>query len=118
MLYSYGWETRYLALTGGHTFRIPKVVRRIFVSKRESIIIIIIIITIIIIILGRKLHNKKLLYLGWCKIMKSRRMGWAEDVARMVRKGIYTEYWLESQKERPLGSPRRRRTDNIKMDLR
>jgi hypothetical protein len=27
-------------------------------------------------------------------------------------------YWWESQKERPLGRPRRRLVDNIKMDLR
>jgi hypothetical protein len=26
-------------------------------------------------------------------------------------------YWWESQRQRPLGRPRRRRVDNIKMDL-
>jgi hypothetical protein len=34
------------------------------------------------------------------------------------RGGTYIGYWWESQKERPLGRPRRRWADNIKMDLR
>jgi hypothetical protein len=31
---------------------------------------------------------------------------------------VHIGYWWESQKERPLGRPRRRWVDNIKMDLR
>jgi hypothetical protein len=31
---------------------------------------------------------------------------------------MHIGYWWESQKERDLGRPRRRRVDNIKMDLR
>jgi hypothetical protein len=36
----------------------------------------------------------------------------------MGRRGMYIGYWWETQKERPLGRPRRRWVDNIKMDLR
>jgi hypothetical protein len=35
----------------------------------------------------------------------------------MGRRGMYTGYWWESQK-RPLGRPRGRWVNNIKMDLR
>jgi hypothetical protein len=31
---------------------------------------------------------------------------------------MHIGYWWESQKERPLGKPRRRWVDNIKIDLR
>jgi hypothetical protein len=35
------------------------------------------------------------------------------------RRGMHIGYWWESQREkRPLGRPRRRWVDNIKMDLR
>jgi hypothetical protein len=33
-------------------------------------------------------------------------------------RNIYMGFWWESQKKRPLGRPRRRWVDNIKMDLR
>jgi hypothetical protein len=36
----------------------------------------------------------------------------------MGRRGIHISYWWESQMERPLGTPRRRWMDNIKMDIR
>jgi hypothetical protein len=37
----------------------------------------------------------------------------------MGRRGIHIRYWCERQKlKRPLGRPRRRWVDNIKMDLR
>jgi hypothetical protein len=48
------------------------------------------------------------------RIIKSRRMRWAGHVARMGEKR--NVYRLLVGK-RPLGRPRRRRTDNIKMDL-
>jgi hypothetical protein len=49
-------------------------------------------------------------------MIKSRRMRWAGHVARM-RRGMHIGYWRESQR-RPLGRPRRRWVNNIKMDLR
>jgi hypothetical protein len=33
-------------------------------------------------------------------MIKSRRMRWAEHVARMVRTGMHIGYWWETQKER------------------
>jgi hypothetical protein len=70
----------------------------------------------------RKLHNKELLDLysspSIIRIIKSRRMRWAEHVTRMGEKR--NAYRLSEGKpggKRPLGRQRRRRLDNIKMDL-
>ena len=48
-------------------------------------------------------------------------MRWAEHVARMgKRRGVYRVKWGNGKREgrRPLGRPRHRWEDNIKMDLR
>ena len=46
------------------------------------------------------------------------RMKWAEHVARMGDKtGMYTVLVRKPEGKRPLGRPRRRWEDNIKMDL-
>ena len=52
------------------------------------------------------------------RVIKSRRMRWAGHVARM-REGIivYTVLVRKPEGKRPLGRPRRRWEDNIKMDL-
>jgi hypothetical protein len=71
----------------------------------------------------RKFHNDELhgLYSSpdIVRVIKSRRMGWARHIARM-REGrcVYTVLVGRSEVKRPLGRPRRRREDNIKMDLR
>jgi len=45
-------------------------------------------------------------------------MRWAGHVARMGREKSYTWLWLgKPEGKRPLGRPRRRCEDNIKMDL-
>jgi hypothetical protein len=71
----------------------------------------------------RKLHNDELhsLYsspnIVW--VIKSRRMRWAGHVARMGEgKGVYRVLVGRPEGTRPLGRPRRRWEDNIKMDLR
>jgi hypothetical protein len=46
------------------------------------------------------------------RVTKSRRMRWAGHVARMGREAVFTEFL-----KRPLGRPRRRWEDNIKLDL-
>jgi hypothetical protein len=52
------------------------------------------------------------------RMIKLRRMRWAGHVARMGRRGTHERYWWETQKgKRPLGRPRRRWVDNIRMDL-
>ena len=52
------------------------------------------------------------------RVIKSRRMGWARHVARMEEgRGVHKVLVGEPGRKRPLGSPRRRWKDNIKMDL-
>jgi hypothetical protein len=62
----------------------------------------------------RKLHTDELHNL-YSSPIKSRRMRWASYVARMGRGRVLVGR-LEGK--RPLGRPRRRWEDNIKMDLR
>jgi hypothetical protein len=52
------------------------------------------------------------------RVIKSRRMRWAGHVARMgERRGAYRFLVGRPECKRPLGRPRRRWKDNIKMDL-
>jgi hypothetical protein len=52
------------------------------------------------------------------EITKSRRMRWAGHVARMEEKrNVYRLLVGKSEGKRPLGRPRRRWIDNIKMDF-
>jgi len=51
-------------------------------------------------------------------VIKSRRMRWAGHVARMGwGRGVFRVLVGKSEGKRPLGRPRRRWEDNIKMDL-
>jgi hypothetical protein len=53
------------------------------------------------------------------RMIKSRRMRWAGHVARMGQgRGVYRVLVGRPEGKRPLGRPRRRWEDNIKMDLR
>jgi hypothetical protein len=70
----------------------------------------------------RKLHKKELhdLYSSPSKIriIKSRRIRWAGHVARMGEKrNAYRLLVGKPEGNRPLGRPRRRWVDNIRMDL-
>jgi hypothetical protein len=96
-----------------HRLRIfeSRVLRRIFGPKREED--------------GswRKLHNDELhnLYssLNIVKVIKAKRMRWARHVARMGEgRGVYRFLVGRPEGKRPLGRPRRRWEDNIKMYLR
>jgi hypothetical protein len=51
-------------------------------------------------------------------MIKSRRMRWAKHVARMGAKRNAYRMVGRREGKRPLGRPRRRWVDNIKMDLR
>jgi len=70
----------------------------------------------------RKLHNEELSDLyslpNIVRVVKSRRMRWSGHVARMVE-GRWVHRVLVGKPEvkRPLGRPRRRWEDNIKLDL-
>jgi hypothetical protein len=71
----------------------------------------------------RKLHNEELhnLYLSpnIIRLIKSRRMRWTGHVARMEEtRYAYRILVGEPEGKRPLGRPRRRWVDNIKIDLR
>jgi hypothetical protein len=88
-----------------------RVLRRIFGPKRDEVT-------------GewRKLHNEELrnLYSSPSKIttMKSRRMRWADHVARIGEKrNAYILLVGKPEGKRPLGRPRRRRVDNIRIYL-
>ena len=51
-------------------------------------------------------------------VIKSKRMRWAGHVARMgEERGVCTVLVGKSELKRPLGRPRRRWVDNIRMDL-
>jgi hypothetical protein len=70
----------------------------------------------------RKLHNEELhnLYssLNISRLIKSRRMRWAGHVARVGEtRNAYRILVRKPEGKRPLGRPRRRWVDNIKMDL-
>jgi hypothetical protein len=89
-----------------------RVLRRIYGPKRDEVT-------------GgwRKLHNEELhgLYSSpsIVRVIKARRMRWAEHVARMGEmKGAYNILVGRPEGRRPLGRPGRRSEDNIKMDLR
>ena len=85
--------------------------RRIFGPKRDEVIW-----------EWRKLHNEELNDL-YCspnifRVIKSRRMRWAGHVARMgERRGVYRVLVGVPEGKRPLGRPRHRLEDNIKMNL-
>jgi hypothetical protein len=53
------------------------------------------------------------------RVIKSRRIRWAGHVTRMGEgRGVYRVLVWRPEGKRPLGRPRRRWEDNIKMDLR
>jgi hypothetical protein len=87
-----------------------RVLRRIFWPKRDEVT-------------GewRKLHNEELndLYCSPCvvQVIRSRRIRWAGHVARMGEKrSVYGVLVGKPEGKRPLGRPRCRWEDNIKMD--
>jgi hypothetical protein len=88
-----------------------RVLRRIFGPKREED--------------GswRKLHNDELhgLYSSpnIVRVTKSRRLRWVGHVARMGEgRGVYRVLVGRSESKRPLGRPRHRWDDSVKMDIR
>jgi hypothetical protein len=71
----------------------------------------------------RRLHNKELYALysspNIIRVIKTRRLRWAEHVARMgERRGAYRALVGKPEGRKPLGRPRRRWEDNIKIKLR
>ena len=70
----------------------------------------------------RKFHNEELSDLyslpNIVRVVKSRRMRWTGHVARMGQgRGVHRILVGKPEGKRPVGRPRRRWEDNIKMDL-
>jgi len=70
----------------------------------------------------RRLHNEELNELypspNIVRVIKSRRMRWVRHVARMgEERGMYRFLVGKPEGRRPLGRPRRRWVDNIRLDL-
>jgi hypothetical protein len=109
----YGCEIWSLTVREEHKLRVfeNRVLRRIFGSKRDGVT-------------GgwRKLYNEELhnLYSSpiIIRIINARRMRWAGHMARMgVKRNVHRLLVGKPGGKRPLGRPRRRWIDNIKMDL-
>ena len=109
----YGCETWSLTMREERKRRVFEnmALRRIFEPRRDEVT-------------GewRRLHNEELndLYSSpnTVRVIKSRRMRWAGHVARMgEERGVYRVFVGKPEGKRPLGRPRRRWVDNIRMDL-
>jgi hypothetical protein len=109
----YGFETWPLILREEHRLRVfqNRMLRKIFGPKKDEVT-------------GgrRKLHNEELrdLYssLSIIRMIKTRRMRWAGHVARMGKnRNEYKLLMGKPEGKRPLGRPKRKWVDNIKMDL-
>ena len=109
----YGCETWSLTLREERKLRVFEngVLRRIFDLRRDEVT-------------GewRRLHKEELNDLhsspNIVRVIKSRRMRWAGHVARMgEERGVYRVLVGKPEGKRPLGRPRRRYVDNIRMDL-
>ena len=109
----YGCETWSLILREETKLRLFEnmVLRRIFGPRRDEVT-------------GewRRLHYEELNDL-YCspnivRVIKWRRMGWAGHVERVgEERGVYRVLVGKPEGRRPLGRPRRRWVDNIRMDL-
>ena len=109
----YGCETWSLTLREGRKLRVFEnmVLRRIFGPRRDEVTE-----------EWRRLHNEELndLYPSHniVRVIKSRRMRWAGNVARMgERRELYRVLLGKPEGRSPLGRPRRRCVDNIRMDI-
>jgi len=109
----YGCETWSLTMREERKLRVFEnmVLRRIFGPRREEVT-------------GewRRLHNVELndLYCSHniVRVIKSRRMRWTGHVARMGEDRVVYRVLVGKQEgKRPLGRPRLRWVDNIRMDL-
>ena len=109
----YGCETWSLTLREERKLRVVEnmVLRRIFGPRKDEVT-------------GewRRLHNEELNDLhsspNIVRVIKSRRMRWAGHVAQMgEERGVYRVLVGKLEGKRPLGRPRHRWMDNIRMDL-
>jgi hypothetical protein len=109
----FGCKSLSLTLREEHRLRAfeNRVLRRIFGPKRDEMIDL------------RKLHYEELYNLHSSRsiigMTKSRRMKWARHVARMGEtRNAYRILMVKPEGKRPVGRPRRKWVDNVKMDIR
>jgi len=109
----YGCETWSLTLKEERRLRVfeNRVLRRVFGPKRDEVTR-----------KWRKLHNEELRDIyslpNIVRVVKSRRMRWPGHVALMGEgRVVHRVLVRKPEGKRPLGRPRRRWEDNIKMDL-
>jgi len=109
----YGCETWSLTLREERRLGVfeNRVLRRVFGPKRDEVTE-----------KWRKSHKEELRDLyslsNIVRVVKSRRMRWAGHVVRMGEgRGVHRALVGKTKGKRPLGRPRRRWEDNIKMDL-
>jgi hypothetical protein len=109
----YGYATWSLTIKEEHRLRVfeNRVLRRIFGPKRDDVKG-----------EGCQVHNKEIRDLhsspSIIRMIKLRRMRWTDNVARMVEyRNAYRLLVGKPEGKRPLGRPRRRWVDNIRMDL-
>jgi hypothetical protein len=100
-----------LSLNYHHNENGNMVLRRIFGPRKDEVTV-----------NWRRLHNEELndLYSSpnIVQVIKLRRMRWAGHVARMgEERGVYRVLVGKPEGKRPLGRPRRRWLNNIRMDL-
>jgi hypothetical protein len=96
------------------------------------VLLVLVVVVVVIVILGpkrdevkgkwRKLHNEEYhnLYTSSniLRVIKSRRMRWAGHVTRRGEgKGVYRVLVGKPERKRPMGRPRLKWEENIKMDL-
>jgi len=109
----YGCETWSLTLREERKLRVFEnmVLRRIFGPRRDEVTV-----------EWRRLHNEELndLYSSpnIVRVITWRKMGWAGHVARMgEEREVYRVLVRKPEGKRPLGRPRLRWVDNIRMDI-
>ena len=109
----HGCETWSLTLREERRLRVfeNRVLRRVFGPKKDEVTR-----------EWRKLRNEELKDLfsssNIFRVIKSRRMRWAGHVARIGdKRGVYRVLVGKPEGKRPLGRPRRKWEDNIKMNL-
>ena len=109
-VYDIRWETLRFGIISAYEIDfviLETLLRRIFGPRRDELT-------------GewRRLHNEEPNDLYSSRVIKSRRMRWAWHVACMSdERGVYRVLVGKPDGKRPLGRPRRRGVDNIRMDL-
>jgi len=81
------------------------------------VVVVVVVVMVVLVVLGEVCVTVGRMPISFSSI-KSKRMRWARHVARMgEERGVYRVFLGKPEGRRPLGRPRRRWVDNIRMDL-